>query len=73
VFSSRVGLCKPEPAIFELALQRFGLAPADAVFLDDHAANVHAARALGLPTIHFSDAAQAGAELCALGLSADRR
>jgi epoxide hydrolase-like predicted phosphatase len=73
VFSSRVGLCKPELAIFELALQRFGLAPADAVFLDDHAANVHAARALGLPTIHFSDAAQAGAELCALGVSAAAR
>lgn len=70
VFSARVGLVKPEPAIFELALRRFGLAAGDAIFLDDHAANIQAARAVGLRAVHFADAAQAGRELVALGIAA---
>jgi epoxide hydrolase-like predicted phosphatase len=69
VFSSRVGLCKPEPEIFQLALQRFGLAPGEAVFLDDHAPNIAAAQTLGLPGVLFSDTAQAAAELRAMGLA----
>jgi putative hydrolase of the HAD superfamily len=63
VFSARVGLIKPEPAIFALSAQRFGKAPADLVFLDDHPANVAAARAAGWNALHFESAAQAEAEL----------
>jgi beta-phosphoglucomutase-like phosphatase (HAD superfamily) len=48
IFSARVGLMKPNAAIFELAEQRFGLVPADTLFIDDHAGNVEAARARGL-------------------------
>jgi putative hydrolase of the HAD superfamily len=58
IFSGRVGLMKPQPAIFELAKQRFGLDPARTVFIDDHAGNVGAARALGWQGVHFEDAAQ---------------
>ena len=47
IFSGRVRLIKPEPAIFEHAQQRFGLAPAHTLFLDDHPANVAAAQAAG--------------------------
>lgn len=63
VFSAEVGLVKPEPAIFELAAQRFGLAPEACRYLDDNAVNVHAAQALGWQAWQFRDAAQAGAAL----------
>jgi putative hydrolase of the HAD superfamily len=63
VFSARVHHNKPEPAIFALAAQRFGHAPQDLVFLDDHEPNVHAARAAGWQALHFSNAAQAEAAL----------
>ena len=67
VFSARVHLNKPEPAIFELAAARFGSAPGELVFLDDHGPNVQAARALGWNALQFSDAAQAEAEMAERG------
>ena len=63
VFSARVQLIKPEPAIFELCAQRFGVAPGELVFFDDHPANVAAARAAGWQALLFTDAAQAEADL----------
>lgn len=63
VFSARVHLNKPEPAIFELAAARFGAAPAEMVFLDDHLPNVQAAQALGWHALQFSSAEQAATEL----------
>jgi putative hydrolase of the HAD superfamily len=67
VFSARVGLAKPDAAIFELAARRFGRSPAELVFLDDHPANVSAAQAAGWNALHFRHAAQAEAELRELG------
>ena len=69
VFSARVKLTKPDPAIFRHALERFGVAAADCVFLDDHPANIAAARALGLGAVHFSAAEAARADLRALGVA----
>jgi epoxide hydrolase-like predicted phosphatase len=52
VDSSEVGMRKPDPRIFELALARLGgLAPAEALFLDDAASNVAAAERLGLQAV----------------------
>ncbi|KPV76736.1 uncharacterized protein RHOBADRAFT_34170 [Rhodotorula graminis WP1] len=45
------GLRKPDPAFFRLALDRVGVAPSEAVFLDDIGHNLAAARALGMHTI----------------------
>lgn len=59
VFSARVGLVKPERAIFDLAAERFGARPGELLFLDDHRPNVEAARAAGWHALHFVDAAQA--------------
>lgn len=59
VYSARVGLVKPEPAIFALAAQRFRAAPAELVFLDDHWVNVEAAQAAGWNALRFTDAAAA--------------
>jgi putative hydrolase of the HAD superfamily len=63
VFSARVGLVKPEPAIYALAARRFGHAPAELMFLDDHLPNVLAARACGWHALLFISAAQAEADL----------
>ena len=59
VFSGRVGLIKPEPAIFAAAAERFATAPAELAFIDDHRANVDAARAAGWNALHFTGAAAA--------------
>lgn len=59
VYSARVGLIKPEPAIFAFAAQRFRVPPADLVFIDDQPLNVAAARAAGWGALHFTDAAAA--------------
>jgi HAD superfamily hydrolase (TIGR01509 family) len=67
VFSSRVGLIKPEPAIFALAEERFGQAGSELMFLDDHAPNIEAARAAGWNALLFTNAAQAEADLRAAG------
>jgi putative hydrolase of the HAD superfamily len=68
VFSARAGLCKPEPEIFAHCVDRFGLDPAQTVFLDDVAHNVTAARTAGWQAIRFLDAAQCRRELAALGV-----
>ena len=67
VFSARVKLIKPDPAIFEHAARVFRRAPSDLLFLDDHLPNIAAARAAGWEAVHFVDAAQAEAEVVARG------
>lgn len=61
-------LVKPDPAIYALALRRFGLQPGEAIFIDDNLANVEAASANGLVGYHFCNAADLRVELVALGL-----
>jgi putative hydrolase of the HAD superfamily len=67
VFSGRVQQAKPDAAIFALAAERFGAAPEELVFLDDHPPNIEAARAAGWRALHFTDAARAERELRELG------
>ena len=61
--SSRVGIRKPDPEIYRLACARLGVAPAEAVYLDDLGINLKPARALGMTTIKVADPDQALAEL----------
>jgi putative hydrolase of the HAD superfamily len=52
VDSCEEGVRKPDPAIYLTALERLGVAdPRHAVFLDDFAGNIDAARALGMHAI----------------------
>ena len=69
--SSAVGVRKPDPAIFELALERVGVSdPAKVIFVDDFEWNLPPAKALGMQTVHVLDHATAAAELRELlGLS----
>jgi len=49
--SSRVGLRKPDPAIYLLTCERLGVDPSDCLFIDDLECNVEAARDLGMQAI----------------------
>jgi putative hydrolase of the HAD superfamily len=55
--SAEVKLIKPEPAIYEHALQGLGVAAAEALFIDDREENVQAARNLGIRAIQFASVA----------------
>ena len=66
LLSGEVGVMKPDPRIYHLALQRLDVLPEQAVFIDDFAHNIAGAEAIGLRGIHFRDPAQALAELSAL-------
>jgi putative hydrolase of the HAD superfamily len=61
VDSAFVGMRKPDPAIYELTVERLGdgLRCEDCAFLDDLDVNCEAARALGMAAVRFEDAAQA--------------
>ena len=65
VDSAFVGLRKPDPAIYELTLERLGggLAPAQCLFVDDLEPNCETARRLGMTAVRFESAEQAIAEL----------
>jgi HAD superfamily hydrolase (TIGR01549 family) len=63
VISGEVGLVKPEPEIFHHIAERYGLIPAETVFIDDHLPNIESARRLGFRTIHFANAEQCRGEL----------
>ena len=57
VVSAEERVIKPEPRIYQIVLERTGLEPADLLFVDDSAANIAAADALGFHTHHFTDPA----------------
>jgi putative hydrolase of the HAD superfamily len=58
VVSGEIQLMKPEPEIYLHLLERFGLQPAESVFIDDLQVNVDAARGVGLHAIRFQNAVQ---------------
>jgi putative hydrolase of the HAD superfamily len=66
VDSAFVGLRKPDPAIYELTLDRLGLPAAACAFVDDLEANCDAAAALGMHAIRFEDTDQAIRDLAAV-------
>jgi len=71
VVSAEVGMAKPEPAVFHLAVERLRLAPGECVFIDDWDKNVEAAREVGLQAVlHRVDKGDnLRAQLEALGVS----
>ena len=54
VVSGTEKLAKPDPAIFKLLLERYGLQAQDCLFIDDSKANIAAAYKIGFDTHHFS-------------------
>jgi putative hydrolase of the HAD superfamily len=66
VESSKVGARKPEPAFYRHACAALGIAPEEAVFLDDLGINLKPAAAMGMKTIKVTDPDVALAELGAI-------
>ena len=61
--SSKLGLRKPDPRIYRHVCEALGVAPAEAVFLDDIGRNLKTARELGMTTIKVDEPGAALAEL----------
>jgi putative hydrolase of the HAD superfamily len=57
-FSYEVRAAKPSPAIYHDCLEKLGVRPGDAVFLDDRPENVEAAQAIGIHAVLFESPAQ---------------
>ncbi|XP_014642721.1 PREDICTED: acyl-CoA dehydrogenase family member 10 [Ceratotherium simum simum] len=57
------GICKPDPRIYKLCLERLGLQPSESIFLDDLGPNIKAAASLGICTIKVNDPETAVREL----------
>ena len=70
IVSGEERLTKPDAAIYQLALRRFGLGPGEAIFIDDRADNVEAAVANGFVGHLFTGHELLAAELARLGLLA---
>lgn len=68
VVSGTEKLTKPDPAIYALALDRFGLEPGEGIFVDDSLPNARGAHENGFVGHHFKDAETLRAELAALEL-----
>jgi len=63
IISAEVGFAKPDPHIYQLALNRLRVAPDEAVFIDDTPENVDAAGQTGMHAIHFESSQQVRAAL----------
>lgn len=53
VLSCDAGFIKPHPEIYQLAIARYGLVPAETPYIDDMPENVAAGRALGFPSFQY--------------------
>ncbi|MTH78331.1 HAD family hydrolase [Paracoccus aestuariivivens] len=68
VVSGQVAQLKPDAAIYQLLMARNGLEAKDCIFIDDSAANVEGARAVGMDAIHFTGAEALARELALRGV-----
>jgi putative hydrolase of the HAD superfamily len=71
--SCYLGLRKPDPKIFELALDVLQRDPEEVAFIDDRAGNCAAAEALGIHAIQYQDESQCAQALERLGLGSGVR
>jgi 2-haloacid dehalogenase len=68
VVSGYEKLLKPDHAIYRVLMERYGINPAESVYIDDNRPNAEAARELGFHAIHFLSPDQLREELRVLGL-----
>jgi 2-haloacid dehalogenase len=67
IVSGLEGYVKPDPRIYRVFCERYGLAPDSCVFIDDNESNIVSARKFGMAGIHFTTPA-VRAELISYGL-----
>ena len=58
LISAEVGIKKPDPEIYELSLANLNVHPKNAIFVDDFAANINAAKNLGMKVVQFQSTSQ---------------
>ena len=68
VVSGEEGVIKPDPRIFHILLERYRIAPEEAVFIDDNPGNAAVATTLGIHGIQFRSPEALRSELVSLGL-----
>ncbi|MFT5192741.1 MAG: HAD superfamily hydrolase (TIGR01509 family) [Verrucomicrobiales bacterium] len=70
IFSHEAKAMKPGEAIFEMAIEQFGLIPEKTAYIDDLADNIATGRRLGFQSVHYNPYAheESETELIALGL-----
>lgn len=56
IISAEVGVAKPDPKIFQIALKQAGVRPKEAVFVDDFYVNIEGCEKVGMKGIYFKDA-----------------
>jgi putative hydrolase of the HAD superfamily len=71
VFSNEAGVRKPDPAIFALCLKKLGVAPEEAVFIDNHENLCEGAEAAGIRAILFTGKEKLLQDLTALNVIVD--
>lgn len=54
VVSGEERLIKPDPALYQVLLDRYTLKPEESLFIDDNAANIETARQMGFHTMHYT-------------------
>jgi putative hydrolase of the HAD superfamily len=59
IISAEVGVAKPEPEIYRIALEQAGVRPEEAVFVDDFYVNIEGCEKVGMKGVHFKDAESA--------------
>lgn len=69
VVSAHEGVIKPDPEIYRILLQRYGLVAADCIFVDDSGRNIEAARSVGMKGLHFVEPIDLRAELARHGVA----
>jgi 2-haloacid dehalogenase len=68
VVSGKERIKKPNPAIYELILTRYGLIAEECLFIDDNLRNIVAAKKMGVQGIRFENPDQLVAKLKELGI-----
>ena len=61
--SNKIGLSKPHPNFYRYIINKEEITPEDAIFVDDLAGNVAAAKKLGIPSILFTDSQSLGQQI----------
>ena len=59
IISAEVGLVKPDPAIYQLAMKGLDIQAEEAIFVDDFSHNIEAAKQLGIHGVQFESREQA--------------
>ena len=63
VISGEEKVCKPDPKIYAILLERYKLLPGQCVFIDDRQENLNTAKEMGITTVLFTSATQVREEL----------